>query len=108
MGASLIKEVARNTANDAGDGTNLSTILTQNIFNYGDDAINRGINPIELKKGMEKAVAFVLAELKKASKTIKTEKELKNIAYISANNDEALGKIIVSYLFLFFISRPNS
>jgi chaperonin GroEL len=94
MGASLIKEVAGNTANDAGDGTSLSTVLTQNIFNFGDDAINRGINPVELKKGMDKAVAFSVEQLKKMSKKIKTEKELKNIAYISANNDEALGKII--------------
>ena len=94
MGASLIKEVATNTANDAGDGTSLSTVLTQHIFNYGDDAINRGINPVELKKGMDRAVGFTVSQLKKISKEVKTEKELNNIAYISANNDEALGKII--------------
>ena len=94
MGASLIKEVASNTANDVGDATSASCLLMQNIFNYGDDAINRGANPLELKKGMDKAVAFSVEQLKKMSKKIKTEKELKNIAYISANNDEALGKII--------------
>lgn len=94
MGASLIKEVASNTANDVGDATSASCLLMQNIFNYGDDAINRGANPLELKKGMDKAVAFSVDQLKKMSKKIKTEKELKNIAYISANNDEALGKII--------------
>ena len=94
MGASLIKEVATNTANAVGDGTSLSSILTQNIFNNGNDAINRGINPIEMRKGMDKAVDFTIKKLKSVSKTIKNETELKNIAYISANNDEGLGNII--------------
>ena len=94
MGASLIKEVATNTANAVGDGTSLSSILTKNIFNNGNDAINRGINPIEMRKGMDKAVDFTIKKLKSVSKTIKNETELKNIAYISANNDEGLGNII--------------
>ena len=82
MGASLIKEVASNTANDVGDATSASCLLMQNIFNYGDDAINRGANPLELKKGMDKAVAFSVDQLKKMSKKIKTEKELKNKEFL--------------------------
>lgn len=74
--------------------TSTSVILTQQIFNRGIDAISRGVNIIEMKKGMDKAVSHTIERLKELSKAIESTEQLKNIAYISANNDEYLGNII--------------
>ena len=94
MGAQLVKEVASKTADQAGDGTTTATVLTQAIFNVGIKNVAAGANPMDLKRGIDKAVAAVVAELKANSKPISTSKEIAQVATVSANNDEELGKMI--------------
>lgn len=94
MGAQLVKEVASKTADNAGDGTTTATVLTQAIFNAGIKNVAAGANPMDLKRGIDKAVAAIVAELKSNSKTITTSKEIQQVATISANSDEEIGKMI--------------
>ncbi|WP_162416081.1 chaperonin GroEL [Cyclobacterium roseum] len=94
MGAQLVKEVASKTADDAGDGTTTATVLTQSIFSVGIKNVAAGANPMDLKRGIDKAVTSVVEELRKASKEISTSKEIAQVATISANNDEEIGKMI--------------
>jgi chaperonin GroEL len=94
MGAQLVKEVASKTADQAGDGTTTATVLTQAIFNVGIKNVAAGANPMDLKRGIDKAVAAVVAELKANSKPISTSKEIAQVATVSANNDEEIGKMI--------------
>jgi len=94
MGAQLVKEVASKTADDAGDGTTTATVLTQAIFSVGIKNVAAGANPMDLKRGIDKAVATVVQELKNTSKQISTSKEIQQVATISANNDEEIGKMI--------------
>lgn len=94
MGAALVKEVASKTAEVAGDGTTSSVVLAQAILKYGIEELNAGANQLYLKSGIDKATAAVVAELKKISKTVKTEKNLVSIATVSANNDPEIGKLI--------------
>ena len=94
MGAQLVKEVASKTADQAGDGTTTATVLTQAIFGVGIKNVAAGANPMDLKRGIDKAVAAVVAELKANSKPISTSKEIAQVATVSANNDEAIGKMI--------------
>ncbi|KEO74552.1 chaperonin GroEL [Anditalea andensis] len=94
MGAQLVKEVASKTADDAGDGTTTATVLTQAIFNVGIKNVAAGANPMDLKRGIDKAVAAVVEELRNTSKQISTSKEIQQVATISANNDEEIGKMI--------------
>ncbi|GAB4130693.1 MAG: chaperonin GroEL [Raineya sp.] len=94
MGAQLVKEVASKTADMAGDGTTTATVLTQAIFNAGIKNVAAGANPMDLKRGIDKAVAAVVESLKKQSKQIKDNKEIAQVATISANNDEEIGKLI--------------
>ncbi|MFC0261744.1 chaperonin GroEL [Fontibacter flavus] len=94
MGAQLVKEVASKTADNAGDGTTTATVLTQAIFNAGIKNVAAGANPMDLKRGIDKAVTAVVAELKKNSKAISTGKEIQQVATVSANNDEEIGKMI--------------
>jgi len=94
MGAQLVKEVASKTADDAGDGTTTATVLTQSIFSVGIKNVAAGANPMDLKRGIDKAVEAIVAELKAASKEISTSKEIAQVATISANNDEEIGKMI--------------
>lgn len=94
MGAQLVKEVASKTADDAGDGTTTATVLTQAIFNVGIKNVAAGANPMDLKRGIDKAVTAVVASLRDSSKAISTGKEIQQVATVSANNDEEIGKMI--------------
>jgi len=94
MGAQLVKEVASKTADSAGDGTTTATVLTKAIFAGGLKNVTAGANPMDLKRGIDKAVAAVVADLKKQSKTISGSNEISQVAAISANNDEEIGKMI--------------
>jgi chaperonin GroEL len=94
MGAQLVKEVASKTADNAGDGTTTATVLTQAIFNAGIKNVAAGANPMDLKRGIDKAVKAVVAQLRENSKAISTSKEIQQVATVSANNDEEIGKMI--------------
>ena len=94
MGAQLVKEVASNTADEAGDGTTTATVLAHSIFKEGLRNITAGANPIEVKRGMDKATTAIIAELKAMSKAVKDKKEIAQVATISANSDEAIGNLI--------------
>lgn len=94
MGAQLVKEVASKTADAAGDGTTTATVLAYSIFKEGLRNITAGANPIEVKRGMDKATTAIIDELKKLSKTIKGKKEIAQVATISANSDENIGNLI--------------
>jgi chaperonin GroEL len=96
MGAQLVKEVASKTADQAGDGTTTATVLTQAIFGVGIKNVAAGANPMDLKRGIDKAVAAVVAELKANSKPISTSKEIAQVATVSANNDEEIGQMIAN------------
>jgi len=94
MGAQLVKEVASNTADEAGDGTTTATVLAHAIFKEGLRNITAGANPIEVKRGMDKASVAIIEELKKISKEVKDKKEIAQVATISANSDETIGNLI--------------
>ena len=94
MGAQLVKEVATKTNDNCGDGTTTATVLAQAIYTRGLKNVTAGANPIQIKRGIEKAVAAVVEELKRVSKPIKTKEEIAQVATISANNDEAIGALI--------------
>lgn len=94
MGAQLVKEVASKTADDAGDGTTTATVLTQSIFAHGIKNVAAGANPMDLKRGIDKAVNSVVEDLSKQSKPIKDSNEIAQVATISANNDSEIGAMI--------------
>ena len=94
MGAQMVKEVASKTADKAGDGTTTATVLAEAIYSEGLRNVTAGANPMELKRGIEKAVTAVVEELNKLSKPIKDNKELIQVATISANGDTDIGSII--------------
>jgi len=94
MGAQMVKEVASKTSDVAGDGTTTATVLAQAIFAEGSKLVAAGHNPMELKRGIDKAVEEVVKELKKVSKPTKDRKEISQVGSISANNDETIGTII--------------
>ena len=94
MGAQLVKEVASKTADSAGDGTTTATVLAQSIFNVGIKNVAAGANPMDLKRGIDKAVSAVVANLKAQSKPINDNKEISQVATISANNDSEIGGMI--------------
>ena len=94
MGAQMVKEVASKTSKVAGDGTTTATILTQAIFREGAKSVAAGSNPMDVKRGIDKAVDVVVKELKKMSKPTKDAKEIAQVGTISANNDATIGAII--------------
>ncbi len=94
MGAQMVKEVASKTSDKAGDGTTTATILAQAIYREGSKLVVAGMNPMALKKGIEKSVNIVVDELRKMSKPIKDKKEISQVGTISANNDRTIGDII--------------
>ncbi len=95
LGAQMVKEVASKTNDDAGDGTTTATVLAQAIVNEGLKNVTAGANPMDLKRGIDKAVQTVIAELKKQSQEISGEGDkVEQVAKISANNDPAIGKLI--------------
>ena len=94
MGAEIIKEVAMRAAKKAGDGTTTATVLAAAMYNEGMKSIVNGFNPIEIKRGMDKAVQDIVSEIRKEAKDVVTNEEIKQVATISANNDEVIGAII--------------
>jgi len=94
MGAQLVKEVASKTADDAGDGTTTATVLAQAIYGVGIKNVAAGANPMDLKRGIEKAVTAIVKGLKSQSKEIKNSSEINQVATISANNDAEIGQMI--------------
>jgi chaperonin GroEL len=94
MGAQMVKEVASKTSDVAGDGTTTATILAQAIYREGSKLVAAGYNPMDLKRGVEKAVESIATELKKMSKPTKDPKEIAQVGTISANNDDTIGNII--------------
>ncbi|MES2797257.1 MAG: chaperonin GroEL [Bacteroidota bacterium] len=94
MGAQLVKEVASKTADQAGDGTTTATVLAQAIYTIGSKNVAAGANPMDLKRGIEKAVSTVVASLRAQSKTVESSQEIAQVATISANNDSEIGKMI--------------
>jgi chaperonin GroEL len=94
MGAQMVREVASKTAEVAGDGTTTATVLAQAIFTEGNKYVTAGANPMELKRGIDKAVACVVKDLQESAKMIENNQEIENIATISANSDIEIGQKI--------------
>ncbi|HET9450434.1 MAG TPA: chaperonin GroEL, partial [Aggregicoccus sp.] len=94
MGAQMVKEVASKTSDVAGDGTTTATVLAQAIFREGAKLVAAGHNPMDIKRGIDKAVAAIVAELKKLAKPTKDKKEIAQVGTISANGDTTIGEII--------------
>jgi len=94
MGAQMVKEVASKTSDNAGDGTTTATVLAQSIVREGMKYVAAGMNPMDLKRGIDKAVIALTEELKKSSKPTTTSKEIGQVGSISANSDESIGEII--------------
>ncbi len=94
MGAQMVKEVASKTSDVAGDGTTTATVFAQTIFREGLKNVTAGANPMDLKRGIDKAVAVVVDEIRKSSKEVKSREEIAQVGTISANNDSAIGELI--------------
>src|ERR1043165_3080364 len=93
MGAQLVREVATRTSDSAGDGTTTATVLAQAIMREGAKSVAAGMNPMDLKRGVEKAVEAVVADLKRRSKKVKSNEEIRQVGTISANGDTTVGKM---------------
>jgi len=96
MGAQLVKEVASKTADSAGDGTTTATVLAQAIFTTGIKSVTAGANPMDLKRGIDKAVTAIVKNLKEQSKPISNNSEIAQVATISANSDKEIGDMIAN------------
>ena len=94
MGAQMVREVASKTADEAGDGTTTATVLAQTIVREGAKAVAAGMNPMDLKRGIDKAVLNVVESLQKASKRVSTSEEIAQVGTISANGDDEVGNMI--------------
>ncbi|MEL6539256.1 MAG: chaperonin GroEL [Bacteroidota bacterium] len=96
MGAQLVKEVASKTADSAGDGTTTATVLAQSMFTLGMKNVAAGANPMDVKRGMDRAIAKIVEQLKNTSKSISGSTEIEQVATISANNDSKIGQMIAN------------
>jgi chaperonin GroEL len=94
MGAQMVKEVASKTSDVAGDGTTTATVLAQAIFNEGAKLVAAGMNPMDIKRGIDKAVEAAVAHIKSLAKTTRDTSEIAQVGTISANNDESIGKML--------------
>jgi chaperonin GroEL len=94
MGAQMVREVASKTSDVAGDGTTTATVLAQAIFREGAKLVVAGMNPMELKRGIDKAVGIITSDLQKQSKPTRSSDEIAQVGTVSANGDEAIGKIL--------------
>src|ERR1700760_3110400 len=94
MGAQMVREVASKTSDVAGDGTTTATVLAQAIYREGSKLVAAGHNPMEIKRGIDKAVQVVVEALKKSAKETKDPKEIQQVGTISANGDETIGKLL--------------
>ncbi|WP_163339398.1 chaperonin GroEL [Desulfopila sp. IMCC35008] len=94
MGAQMVREVASKTSDTAGDGTTTATVLAQEIFREGNKLVASGLDPMELKRGLDKGVEAIVNELKNISRPVKDKKEIEQVGVISANNDAAIGVLI--------------
>src|SRR6202051_5195792 len=94
MGAQMVKEVASKTSDVAGDGTTTATVLAEAIFNEGLKSVVAGVNPMLMKRGMDKAVEDITERLNKLRLPVKGEKDVENVATIAANNDNEIGQKI--------------
>ena len=94
MGAALVRQVASKTNESAGDGTTTATVLARAIYNEGCKSVAAGMNPMDLRRGVNVAVDHVVKNLKAMAKPVSSNEEIKNVAAISANNDYKIGKLI--------------
>ena len=94
MGVQMVKEVASKTSDAAGDGTTTATVLAQSIYSEGQKLVASGVDPMSLKRGIDKGVEAVVAELKRMSKPTRDKIEIQQVGTISANNDRAIGRLI--------------
>src|SRR3954452_5118914 len=94
MGARMVKEVASKTGDVAGDGTTTATVLAEAIYNEGLKAVVSGVNPMLMKRGMEKAVEDIVAKLKTLSIPVKNKKDLQSVATVASNFDPEIGTMI--------------
>ncbi|MFM7564702.1 MAG: chaperonin GroEL, partial [Planctomycetota bacterium] len=94
MGAQMVREVASKTSDVAGDGTTTATVLAEAIFNEGLKAVTAGVNPIQMKQGIEKAVAAITEKLNRMSIKIKNKDDMANVATVAANNDREIGSLL--------------
>src|SRR5271154_2157904 len=94
MGARMVREVAAKTSDVAGDGTTTATVLAESIYNEGLKAVVAGVNPLQLKQGIERAVADITEQLKKMSTKVSTTKETEQAATVASNFDSEIGKMI--------------
>lgn len=96
MGAQMVREVASKTADIAGDGTTTATVLAQAIFREGNKYVTAGANPMDLKRGIDKAVTVVVEDIKKQAKVVSGKKEIQQVATVSANSDHEIGELIAT------------
>src|SRR5258708_11095892 len=94
MGAQMVKDVAARTSDQVGDGTTTATVLAQAIVREGAKAVAAGMNPMDLKRGIDMAVASVVATIKKVAKKVSTNAEIAQVGTISANDDREIGEMI--------------
>ena len=108
LGAQMVKEVASKTNDDAGDGTTTATVLAQAIYREGVKVVAAGLNPIEIKRGIDQAVEAVIQALKAQSQPTKGRKEIEQVGTISANNDPTIGRLIAEAMERYQCRRENT